>query len=190
MRNIAKLLEDVLMYWVEKEFELKMRPCIDLIYKNTFRELCTINRTARDKIAENKFLIMDKEMAIDTFLYFDDGSTITFQEKVLKQSKQKYQSFTFEYQNDPKVNEPGEWFHLTAQAYFFGYANEFETGFLQYWILDILQLRLFLKNQIGIEELKSRYLRQNPKPAKSNFFAIPFNRIPNNVILIQSGEYK
>jgi len=163
------------MTWKEKDFEEKMRPHIDAIYQKTFKNISTILRTNRESKTDPKFMIMDKDLAIDTHLYFQDGTLLTFQEKTLQHTKQKYQQFTFEYQNDPQNNVPGEWFKLASQLYFFGYANEAQTGYLQWWILNVPRLRLFLLNVIGIETLKEKYLHNNKPPKKANFFAIPFN---------------
>ena len=163
------------MAWKEKEFEEKMRPYIDVIYQKTFKNISKILRVNREEKTNSKFMIMDRDLAIDTHLYFRDGTLLTFQEKTRQHIYQKYQDFTFEYQNDPQNNVPGEWFKLASQLYFFGYANEAQTGYLQWWILNVPRLRLFLLNVIGIETLKSKYLKPNKPPAKANFFAIPFN---------------
>ena len=172
------------MAWKEKEFEERMRPAIDAIYRRTFKNLASIIRTDRESEKDGKMMIMDRELAIDTHLYFVDGTVLTFQEKTLHHYNQKYQHFTFEYENDPNKKEPGEWFKLASQLYFFGYANQEETAYLQYWILNIPKLRLFLKNNIGIEALTSKYLRKNKPPAKATFFAIPFSQLSGDGIIL------
>jgi len=168
------------MAWKEKIFEEKMTPFIDAIYKKTFSKLSKIKRATRNNDDDIKIMFMDKELAIDTRLFFIDGTILTLQEKTLQYSKRKYNSFTFEYYNDPAMKLEGEWFKLASQLYFFGYANSDETGYADYWIIDIPKLRLFLKKGIGIKTLTEKYLRQNPPPAKANFFAIPFELFENN----------
>lgn len=169
------------MSWADKDFEEKMRTAIDAIYIRCFNGLTEIKRIDRGKEEDQKILFLDKNMAIDTYLTFVDGSVLTVQEKTLRHFQQSWQQFTFEYYNDPHTGEKGEWFKLAAQIYFFGYANEKEDSYLQYWILDISRLRIFLKNVIGIQALKSGYLRKNKPPNRANFFAIPFDIIEQDI---------
>ena len=173
------------MAWAEKAFEEKMTPYIDRIYKGIFKNLYAIHRSDRETEQDTRILFMDRELAIDTFLYFNDGTVLTFQEKTRrKKMLERFGAdFTFEYFNDPRKSEQGEWFKLAAQLYFYGYANEGMTGYDCFWIIDIAKLRLFLKNNIGIELLERKYLRQNYPPAKANFFAIPFSEIGGDCIL-------
>jgi len=175
------------MVWESKNFEEKMNPYIDEIYKNIFSELIEIKRSNREKTVDSKILFMDKELAIDTFLYFKDGSILTLQEKTRKINYLDYDDFTFEYFNDPITKDKGEWFKLAAQLYFYGYANQSEDGYIKYYLIIIPKLRIFLE-EIGIETLTRKYLRQNKPPAKANFFAVPFRLIPKNCIYIEKGE--
>ncbi len=177
--------------WPEKEFEEKMRPLIDDIYRQIFgSKLIAIARSVRDSDNE-RTLFMDIELAIDTHLTFADGSVLTFQEKTLKNSKKRYQSFTFEYYNDPKAKDRGEWFKLAAQLYYFGYANAQETGYDQWLVLDIAKLRTEMMKGFTIKEIEKKYLRTNRKPSKANFFAIPFTilRGMDGVLVYESDYY-
>ena len=177
------------MAWVEKAFEESMTPHIDEIYHKRFSKLDTIKRSDRTAEADSKILFMDKELAIDTFLYFTDGTVLTLQEKTRRNFYLgKYGDiFTFEYYNDPHTKDEGEWFKLAAQLYFYGFANEEQTGYTKYWLIDVPVLRSTLKNDVGIETLEKKYLRQNKPPAKANFFAIPFEII-NPKCILRSGQ--
>ena len=79
------------MAWKEKEFEEKMRPYIDVIYQKTFKNISKILRVNREEKTNSKFMIMDRDLAIDTHLYFRDGTLLTFQEKTRQHIYQKYQ---------------------------------------------------------------------------------------------------
>lgn len=176
------------MSWFAKDFEEKMTPFIDNIYKDIFKEkLVSIKRSSRNKENDKKLLFMDINLAIDTHLTFNNGSIITFQEKTLRYSKISFNQFTFEYYNDPKIKDEGEWFKLAAQMYFFGYANKNETGYEKYFILNVAKLRTALLNNFTIKQLEDNYLRKNPAPAKANFFAIPFSILKNysNVVVYE-----
>lgn len=175
------------MIWYEKAFEEKMRPHIDDIYKKS-DGLKSINRYERDKHTTENMKVLDIDLGVDTILKYDDGSIITVQEKTRKYYYRNFNDFTFEYYNDPKTKSEGEWFKLAAQMYFFGYANEKENGYYKYWLIDVLKLRLFIKQNIGIDKLKIKYLHQNKPPAKANFFGIPFNLFDNDKsIIIRKG---
>lgn len=166
------------MGWADKDFEERMRPHIDAIYKGLFNgRLEIIKRCDRNGNESKKMLLMDMEMAIDTHLTFYDGSVLTFQEKTLRHYQRKWKQFTFEYYNDPKTRDKGEWFKLAAQLYFFGYANKEETGYSSFWILNVAKLRTRLMSRFTIEEMERRFLKHNKPPAKANFFAIPFSII-------------
>lgn len=163
------------MSWKEKDFEESMQPSIDSIYKKCFPNILSIKRNTRSN-ENSKSMFMDIELGIDTIITFKDESIITLQEKTLRHTKQHYQQFTFEYFNQPKIKDKGEWFKLASQFYFFGYANQSQTGYLQYWIINVGNLRLFLNGK-NI----NKYLRQNPPPAMANFYAIPFKEFNNNI---------
>ena len=173
------------MAWAEKNFEESMTPHIDAIYRGLFSKLVSVIRNDRENQTDSKLLFMDKELAIDTFLHFKDGTVLTLQEKTRKRyyADKFGEDFTFEYYNDPRTGDEGEWFKLAAQFYFYGYAEGDLNGYYKYWIVNVPKLRLFLKNIVGIRELERRYLRRNKPPAKANFFAIPFSIIPSDCIL-------
>ena len=176
------------MAWSEKSFEESMTPHIDAIYRGLFSGLTEIRRSDRNTQTDAKILFMDKELAIDTFLHFKDGTILTLQEKTRRREYAKYNDFTFEYYNDPRTKDEGEWFKLAAQLYFYGYANGELDGYYKFWIVNIPKLRVFLKRNVGIKQLESKYLRSNKPPAKANFFAIPFSIIDNDCIMYQRNS--
>jgi len=171
--------------WNDKGFEERMAPYIDKIYYRLFTNHVVIHRSNRTENDDHETQFMDRELAIDTFLHLADGTVLTFQEKTRRNRiLEKYGAdFTFEYYNDPETGDQGEWFKLAAQLYFYGYATEEENGYSKCWILNVPELRLFLKKRIGIDQLEKNYLRRNSPPAKANFFAIPFTEISENCVL-------
>jgi hypothetical protein len=177
------------MCWKEKNFEEKMSMYIDDIYKKLFKEkLLEIYRSNRNTEIDEKILFMDINMAIDTTIRMTNGSILTFQEKTRKYKFKNYNDFTFEYYNDPKTKDEGEWFKLAAQLYFYGYANEKEDGYYKYYFLNVTKLRTGLMRKFTILELENNFLKQNKPPAKANFFAIPFQVLSelDGVIIYES----
>ena len=178
------------MAWAEKQFEESMHPHINSIYRRLFSNLTEIKRSDRTKECDQKILFMDKELAIDTFLHFKDGTILTMQEKTRTERILKMfgPDFTFEYYNNPDTKEQGEWFKLAAQMYFYGYARADNAGYIRYWLMNIPKLRIFLKNEIGLSELEKKYLRRNRPPARANFFAIPFAILRSDCIMYDSDS--
>jgi len=165
--------------WIEKNFEEKMTKHIDQIYREVFGDkLSKIYRSNRENQDDKKLLFMDIELSIDTHLTFFNGSVLTFQEKTLRYTKQRFNQFTFEYYNDPRTKEEGEWFKLAAQLYFFGYANKNESGYDKFWILNVAKLRTRLMSKYNMDDMH-KFLRHNKPPARANFFAIPFEALEN-----------
>ena len=199
--------------WVDKDFEEKMHPHINDIYYRLFSNLNEIKRSERENPGRQRdvilthragcqrdgsrhggndenILFMDKNLAIDAILTFGDGSIVTLQEK----SRRNYyydlygEIFTFEYYNDPRTKDEGEWFKLAAQLYFYGFVNAEEDGYYKFWLIDVSKLRLHLKKEVGINRLEQKYLRYNKPPAKASFFAIPFDIIAADCIMYDSEK--
>lgn len=156
-----------------KKFETKMTKYINYIYSR-MRKFHYVYRSNRETSQDARVLFMDKELAIDTFVYFTDGQHFTFQEKTRDADWHRKREFTFEYMNNPQTGEPGEFFKLGALRYFYGYANANQIGYAEYWILNVAKLKDCCKNYIGIEKLENKYLHFNRKHGRASFFAIPF----------------
>ena len=174
--------------WAAKNFEEKMTPFIDLEYKKIFKDrLVSVTRNSRETATNEKLMFMDLELAIDTHLKFIDGSVVTFQEKTRRNYYKKYDDFTFEYYNDPRTKEIGEWFKLASQLYFYGYANAAETGYEKYYIINVVKLRTGIMQKYNLKQLEYFFLRQNIPPPRANFFAIPFSilKTMNGVIVYE-----
>lgn len=151
-----------------------MQQYIDKIYYNHFKNIVSIERNKRNNSTSDRNSFLDIELGIDTLIYFKNGSFITFQEKT-RNNWVQYEDFTFEYYNNPKSKEEGEWFHLASQFYFYGYANSKNNGYRKYYILNVPSFRLFLNNST-----RGWRVQPNPPPAKANFKIIPFSKIPEN----------
>ena len=170
------------MIWFEKEFELNMRPHIDAIYRRTFGN-CKIQRDQLD---------LDIHYHIDTRLIFNNGTSITLQEKVRKNHFQRYDDFTFEYFNNPDTEEPGEWFNLDAKFYIYGYASKYDEWIEKFYIIDISRMQLSFRHIPINFFIKNHWLKHNRPPARANFFAIPFEFLKEQTtcILCDSDELK
>ena len=132
------------------KFQMRMRPVADALYYKLIPGLISIERF--DK--EDGRHILDRKFAIDVKLTLVNGMVITMQEKFREwnsdlelKAKRQYRDITVEYQNDPIANTPGDWFNLSCQLYFEGYASKDEKIFCAYAFLD--WLRVIIETQKG-----------------------------------------
>lgn len=124
-----------------------------------------------------KVHVLDKEYAIDSNLRLKSGVTFTLQEKFREFSNLKYNDFTQEYKNGygTEHEKNGEWFNLAAQLYFWGLANETNTGFCKAVIFNVVQYKLSVESHGGIE--KAGIIQTNKRFGSSTFYGIPWDVI-------------
>lgn len=109
--------------------EIRLRPLADKVYRSVFGDSIDISRYGTD-------YTLDKEFAIDVVLVLESGLILNGQEKFLSSNYAKYHSLTVEYQQNQHTGERGDWFKLACQFYFVGYANERETEFIPYVLVN------------------------------------------------------
>jgi len=165
-----------------EQFRLKMRPHAVAIYNQLFPK-CRI-----DDLRENglRVHILDKEFGIDTLATMQSGQWVSIQEKYRTydyltkphlQIDPPTPDFTKEYKNaeGTPFEQPGEWFKLGAQLYFYGWANESQTAFAKWVLLDIAKYKLHVEQSGGLATLGR--LMKNNKHGKATFYAIPITRL-------------
>lgn len=155
------------------QFQQRMKPAAARIYESVFHGCVIRDLRGKEKDAH----ILDKEFAVDMLLYLSCGQWLSIQEKYRRHDAMKFMDFTQEYMNaDGTVYEsPGEWFKLGAQLYFYGWANEEETEFEKWVILDIPKYKWFVEFSGGLDALGQK--RFNAKHGKASFYAIPIMRL-------------
>ncbi|RKZ92228.1 MAG: hypothetical protein DRQ43_09270 [Gammaproteobacteria bacterium] len=175
--------------WKEKNFEEKLGPKIDEIWRKYFGEYALIKRTTYENFYEENNSVLDRDFCIDSIIKLPDGPRFTSQEKILNHTKKSYKSITLEYKNNRPDEMKGDYSKILTDLYLFCYANEDGTEIDEYWILNTFNLKIFLM-KVGIDYLKENYLRQNPPPAQSNFFAIPIDLLKeqDNIIIYKSEK--
>lgn len=175
------------MTWKEKLQEQTNSKYINEVYKKIFGEDVLIKRSSQNNLNDIT-MMLDQKFGIDAQIKLTSGCKLTAQEKILQFSKSHFNQLTIEFLNNtPDDNNNGDWFHNYSQMYFFGYTNEAGDGLLKWWIFNTFNLMFYLTSKIGIDTLKEKYLRRNPSPAKSSFFAIPISLLENkNLIMFHS----
>ena len=165
-----------------EQFRVKMRPYAINIYNSIWNN-CTI-----DDLRENgvNVHILDKEFGIDTIANFNSGQWISIQEKYRKyrfyntsylQLSPPIPDFTQEYKNaeGTEYENNGEWFKLGAQLYFYGWANQDESDFIAWFLMDIPRYKMIIENNGGLQNIGKKM--QNNFHGKASFYAIPCNKL-------------
>lgn len=163
------------------QFQTKMKPAALKIYHVVFPKCDVID------LRENgaKVHILDKEFGIDSLINLKSGQWITIQEKYRHYLfYEKFGAdFTQEYLNaaGTKYENPGEWFSLGAQLYFYGWANKEENDFFKWALIDIAKYKIIVEKAGGLENFG--ILKANKKHGSANFYAFPINKIKESFII-------
>lgn len=123
----------------------------------------------------------DKFLGIDVFLNFQNGMSLTLQEKFLFT---RFKTVTVEYYNDPRKKEKGDWFEMRAQLYFVGYdrikAYSFQDWILLNWPAVVMETQ---KRKIAWQILGNKR-----DSAKANFKYTKFSGFTDLCIVAQSDK--
>lgn len=159
-----------------------LEPIRKEIYKEFFKDAVKIRIVKqKDHNLKNKFAALDKDKGVDTILKLKDDSMIFIQEKTRRKS---YGDLTEEYMNNPETGEKGEYFHLYADYYFYGFANGDFTDYDFAYILNVPKLKEYW-NTIDIESRLKQNYKEN---GKANFFY--YNPPANCIEYIYRGGIK
>jgi len=145
----------------ETKFHKEMEPVADQLYHDIWGPLQKLERLSHSRTKPPHPL--DKDWAIDVILQTTGGLTITIQDKFRQyEYYKKYNQFTLEYENNPETHEPGEFFHLVANYYFYGFATMDKQLFISWKVIDLnpfkecYRVKAIVEDEIGYNEMKSR----------------------------------
>ena len=163
-----------------EKFRMKMKPAALKIYSKIFPG-CELKDLREQGV---KIHILDKEFGIDSLINLKSGQWITIQEKYRRYKfYEKFGAdFTQEYFNavGTKYENPGEWFSLGAQIYFYGWANPEEIDFFKWALINIAKYKLIVEKVGGLE--KFGILKKNWKHGSASFYAFPIKKIKDAFI--------
>jgi len=165
------------------KFQEKMKPAALKIYQELFPG-SKIQDLREDGV---KVHVLDKEFGVDALLIMEGGQWLSIQEKYRSNYYYRFKDFTQEYMNGhgTPYESPGEWFKLGAQLYFYGWANEDNTEFIDWILMDIPRYKILVEKSGGIE--KMGYLMHNKQHGSASFYTIPLDKL-NSAILKRKGE--
>lgn len=152
---------------------MRMRPAALRIYQRVFPG-CEVEDLRGQGVRVH---VLDQEFGIDSLIKFPSKQWISIQEKYRDHSALKWLDFTQEYMNaeGTRYEAPGEWFKLSAQLYFYGWATADQSDFEKWAILDVAKYKLIVENAGGLHCVGVK--RQNSRHGRASFFAIPIRRL-------------
>ena len=158
----------------EARLSKSMRPACD-------RVLCGVFSVTPEQIhRSNPGGYLDARCGIDAKITLHRGLNITVQEKTLGFRYSSYRTFTVEYWQNWKTKEPGEIFHCAAQTWLHGYADETGTQFIEWYLLKVLDLLLWIDKQ-DADKMESCVMHAGG--SKAGFLAIPYDTLPKDVVM-------
>ena len=168
----------------EVQQSIRMRPACDDV-------MCDVFNVTSDKIERfdksTDLFILDQQFAIDLRVKLPNNTQITGQEKALSYKFYKFRTFTMEFWQNRHTKEPGEFFKIASQFYLHGYSDASGVRFIEWKIIDILKLIVWLKSY-GVEAL-ARKTRPSGG-SRAAFLPIPYDKIPKDFILAEKRHYE
>jgi len=162
----------------DDDFRKRMRPHAEAIYKHVFPG-CRVHdlRSEKDEVHD-----LDKHFGIDTMLKLESGTKMSVQEKYRRYEfldpdgiRYDYCSpdFTQEIRNavGTEHERPGEWSHLNADLYFYGWATPEEDSFAAWALIIVPVYKTIVEYRGGLGSFSSKEV--NRKHGKAGFYAFP-----------------
>lgn len=164
-------------------FSELMRPKAERIYQRVFPG-CKVENLRPD--GDKDVHELDQYFGIDTQIILPSGGTLTVQEKYRRNEflhTKKWRvdpsvpDFTQEYLNacGTEHERHGEWFHLSADLYFYGWASADLMGFEKWAILNVLKYKLLVESMGGLDSIGM--YKRNRKHGAASFYAIPITTL-------------
>lgn len=153
-------------------FSEKMAVLVDNILQQKIPNIHGINRL-KDKNGQVHEL--DINYAIDGEIIKNTGIRYTFQEKIRRHRYKQYDDFTIEYFSNTKTKKQGEFFHLCADFYLHGYADEPENSISKLRIINVTELKKYIDRNFN--SLLKNNLKQNKVHSSASFFTINFSKL-------------
>lgn len=156
-------------------FQQKMDPYVKDIYGKLWPDCKIIDLRSNG----HKAHILDQYFGIDTIIECKDGCRFTIQEKSREHEFLQYRDFTQEYLNGYGTSKEsqGEWFNLTSQLYFYGWANKDETKFEKWFIMDVFLYKMIVQDAGGIGVISGGRTFQNKTHGNALFYGIKLQKL-------------
>jgi len=178
---------DTLAQDPHEQFRRRMRPHALRLYRRWWSDCDIVDLRANPETH-----VLDEQYGIDTVIKTANGTPYSLQEKYRQHDalSEPYlrvhpycPDFTQEYMNaaGTTFEEPGEWFHLQADLYFYGWAGVSESQFAAWVLLNVPTYKRVVIDAGGLGALGE--LRQNGKDGNAaSFYCIPVAHLRPAVI--------
>ena len=158
--------------------EMKGRPFADAIYR---AQLHAVDIRRFDRV-EDEVHLLDRQYGIDVEIELTTGQILTCQEKFLSHEFARFNSVTFEFMQDPRTGEQGDWFRLCADLYFVAYFTPDGAAFCKWALLDVPMMKL------ATERKKIFWVtKPNVRSGKASFKYTRVDELPGRVLIWQRG---
>ncbi|MBA7627605.1 hypothetical protein ES703_35072 [subsurface metagenome] len=167
----------------ETKFHREMEPIADQLYYDIWGPLQKLERLSHSRVGPPHPL--DKDWAIDVILQTMGGLTITIQDK-FRQYKyyRDYNQFTLEYENNPATHEPGEFFHLVANYYFYGFATIDKQSFISWKVIDLNPFKECYRVKAIVEDGTG----YNKKKSRASFIFFNWDKLRDKGLLFRESK--
>jgi hypothetical protein len=145
---------------------------------------------SRTRVLPLNDLALDQRASIDSKVEFVPSLVnFSIQEKYRTHDKLKFMDFTQEIYNayNTEHQTDGEFIHLHAAYYFYGWSNEDETGFAQWFIMDVQEYKKLVLAVGGLDNIPKVKRVQNNAYGKALFFTIPLEFIAHAIVAYTEG---
>jgi len=165
-----------------EQFRVRMRPKAIALYAKLFPGWEFIDLRANGERGH----ILDEEYGIDAEIRCPGSCSLTLQEKFRDYKHLiEYGDFTQGYMtryHTPDVAE-GEWFKLNTALYFYGWADDEESEFVKWIMLDVFTYKLLAVHAGGLDRLGGRNsLRQNRRWGQTAFYPIQLDALKPAIV--------
>lgn len=126
--------------------------------------------------------LLDINFHIDGKIILPNGCTLSMQEKALSNKFYSFKTFTMEFYQNRYTKEPGEFFKIASQIYLHGYADNSEINFIEYHILKVYDLIVWINSTYTISQLEANM--RNAGGSRATFISIPYRLIPQNIFIV------
>ena len=123
-------------------------------------------------------MALDQRAGIDAKIDFIPSQvSFSIQEKYRTHDKLKFKDFTQELYNayGTEFQSAGEFSHLYCDYYFYGWSNEAETGFAEWFIMDVKAYKALVLSVGGLNNIPHVKQVQNTTYGKALFYTIPLD---------------
>lgn len=170
-------------YSPEDRLHQEMESIADQLYDDIWGPLKRLEHLSHNPGGEVHPL--DKDWAIDVILQTQIGLPVTIQDKFRDYHYYElYNQFTLEYENDPMTHVPGEFYHLIANYYFYGFAALDKRSFVSWKVIDLNRFKdSYLRNEIKEDGRAYNWLK-----GRASFLYFGWDKLRRYGLLFRDSE--